>query len=80
MSINRGLARDGGIVNLLHGAALQCVSRGGGWSTGGCEGGCRDEEDGFVSEGRRKGDLKSWTLIGGDERQAWVVLAVTFSP
>lgn len=30
------------------------------------------EEDGFVGEGRRKGDLKPWTLIGGDE--AWVSL------
>lgn len=30
------------------------------------------EEDGFVGEGRRKGDLKPWTLIGGDE--AWMSL------
>lgn len=38
----------------------------------GCEAGCRNEEDRFVDEGRRKGDLKSWTLIGGEE--AWVSL------
>lgn len=40
------------------------------WSSGvewGCEAGYRNEEDGYVSEGRRKGDLKPGTLIGGDE-------------
>lgn len=46
-------------------------------SSGGCETRCRNEEDGFVGEGRRKGDLKRRTLIGGDEAPG--VLAVTFT-
>lgn len=43
------------------------------WQSGvewGCEAGYRNEEDGFVGVVRRKGDLKSWTLIGGDEALA----------
>lgn len=62
-------AWNGGIVNLLLSAAPQCGSQG---SNGGVKAGCRNEEDGFVGEGRRKGDLKPWTLIGGDE--AWMSL------
>lgn len=46
-------------------------------SNGGVKHGAGNEEDGFVGEGRRKGDLKARTLIGGDEAPG--VLAVTFT-
>lgn len=76
MSINRVRSETAGIVNLLLGAAApsrRCRQG----SNGGCETRCRNEEDGFVGEGRRKGDLKPRTLIGGDEAPG--VLAVTFT-
>lgn len=77
MSINRARSEAAGIVNLLPGAAPHPPRCGRQGSSGGCETRCRNEEDGFVGEGRRKGDLKRRTLIGGDEAPG--VLAVTFT-
>lgn len=75
MSINRARSETAGIVNLLLGAAPPTWSPG--VERGGGETRRRNEEDGFVGEGRRKGDLKRRTLIGGDEAAG--VLAVTFA-
>lgn len=74
MSINRARSETAGIVNLALGAAPRRGRQG---SNGGCETRYRNEEDGFVGEERREGDLKARTLIGGDEAPG--VLAVTFT-
>lgn len=68
MSINRARPEMGGRKSVAQCRPSTC-SQG---SNGGVKHAIGLEEDGFVGKGSRKGDLKPWTLIGGDE--AWMSL------